>query len=551
MFLLIALAAWGQKVCPDTLVYSVCDVVFELNDAEAKDHPEPWKTVQLRAEVKSPRFRTFLADAFWDGGRRLLIRVSPSDDGLWELKMTSNIARFDKQILTFNGLVSELKGFIQPANVHHWRNTGTLKGHLWLGIEIWDLASAAEETFETVKAQRATHVRTLFEPVWPPDPKRFQDFEKRVLKLNADNIVVDVVLAGPNGALIKALPNWGVREKYIRYMLSRLAPMNVTWELVKDWETYKDARTILKDLGGLIQKIDPYNHPRSAYPLGSTAAFVKDGWMTHILCNGDEPSVPAVEHQVYPLPIVTVGKRMSTKVLWNAIAAGSYLGYGATKAIAEVLEKMRYWELEPYFDVSNGRGLALVGTEYLVVVERAGIVEVEVEKHGYDAAWIDASTGERTPMKEYKGEHYIGEPPSKDKEWLLHLSREGRKEGMLKSYKFESEPLLMQVAEVDPKRIPFTIDMKDNADLKADAATPFVISITKDSRATRFMQYLITADVPTELQGMRVITTKDKGTMLLPASLATRFPAVLNVRVTGLNSNGKLYVVDRLVRLVK
>ena len=80
---------------------------------------------------------------------------------------------------------------------------------------------------------------------------------------------------------------------------------------------------------------------------------------------------------------------------------------------------------------------------------------------------------------------------------------------------------------------------------------PYEVKITKDSRATRFMQYLITADVPTELQGMRVITTNPKGTMVLPSGLAGKFPAVLYLRVTGINSNGKLYFVDRIVRLVK
>lgn len=538
-------------MCPDTPVYSVCDIVFELNDAEAKAHPEPWKSVQLSAEVKSPRFRTFLAYAFWDGGRKLVVRVTPTDDGTWELKLTSNLSRFDNQTLQFKGVPSEAPGFLQKANVHHWRYTGSLKQHLWLGMELWDLAGAAEEAFETVKAQKITHVRTLFEPAWPPNPTRFQDFEKRLARLNSDGVVVDVVLAGPDGALVKALPDWGTREKYFRYALSRLAPYNVTWELVKDWETYRDARALLKDIGLLFIKIDPYNHPRSAYPVGSTSAFARDGWMTHLLVNGEDPAVIAVEHQTYALPVIAVGKRSGTKLMWNAIASGSYPGYGATKAMADVLGNMRYWELEPYFDVSNGRAVALLGTEYLHVVERPGIVEVEVEKHGYDIAWVDPSTAERAPMKEYKGEHFIGEPPSKDKDWLLHISREGRKEGMLKSYKFESQPTLMQEVELDPKRIPFTIDIKDSADLKADSPVPFTISITKDTRATRFMQYLITADVPTEMQGMRVITTKDKGTMTLPSGLASKFPAVMNLRVSAINANGKLYYIDRIVRLVK
>ncbi len=543
--LLLGISLWAQAPCPDTPAFSTCDIDFTLNPGES------WTSAQITAEVKNPRFRTFLTEAFWDGGSKLVLRVTPTNEGSWDLKLTSNIPRFDNLSIKFNALPSEARGFIQPANVHHWRYTGTLKAHLWLGMEIWDLPSAAEESFLTAKTQKASHVRTLFAPQWPPDPASFQAFEKQVRALNSDGIIVDIVLAGPDGALTKALPDTATRDKYIRYAMSRLAPYNVTWEIVKDWESYPNGRVLLKELGALIKRWDPYDHPRSAYPLGSTAAFAKDGWMTHILCNSDDPAVPALEHQTYAFPIISVGKRNSTKALWQAISAGSYLGYGATKAISEALEDTRFWELEPYFDVSNGRALALEGTEYLLVVDRPGIVEMEVEKHGYDTAWINASSGENTHLKDFKGEHFIGEPPARTGDWLLHLSREGRKEGMLKSVKFDSQPLMMQEAEVDPKRIPFDINIKDSTDIRAGVAIPYEIRITKDSRATRFMQYLITADVPTESQGMRVISTQSKGTLILPPSLATKFPAVLNLRVAGMNANGKIYFIDRIVSLIK
>jgi hypothetical protein len=549
ILLFLAVAGAAQNPCPDTLVFSTCDITFELDAAESAAHPDPWRTVQISAEVKSPRFRTFIAQAFWDGGRKLVLRVTPTDDGLWELKLSSNIARFDKLNLSFKGLPGELPGFLERANVHHWRYTGSRQPHLWLGAEVWDFRSAAEESFATIKAQGATHIRTLLEPAWPPDPARFAAFEKRVQSLNADGIVVDIVLAGPGGALLRALPDWNTRERYFRYLLSRLAPLNVTWEIVKDWETYPQARGLLKDLGALIQKLDPYSHPRSAYPLSSTSAFIKDGWMTHLLVNGEDPAIPAIEHQLHGLPLVSIGKRQSLRTLYSATFAGAYPGYGATRALASLLGKTRYWDLQPYFDVSNGRCLALIGTEYLVYVDRPGIVEVEVEKHGYDAAWVDAATGERTPLKEFKGEHFIAETPSKDREWILHLSREGRKEGMLKSYKFESTPVFLQEVEVDPKRVPFSTTLNDNANLKAGSPVSLSLTITRDTRATRFMQYLVTADVPTEMQGMQVFSTNGQTPVVFPAALAARLPAVLSIRILAMNSNGKLYSLDRIVRL--
>ncbi len=98
----------------------------------------------------------------------------------------------------------------------------------------------------------------------------------------------------------------------------------------------------------------------------------------------------------------------------------------------------RYWELEPYFDLDGGRALALDGVEYIVYIVKAGPVEVTVKNHSYDVAWIDSATGERTKTKGFKGEHFVGEPVSKAHDWVLHISREGHKESMLKSYKFDS-----------------------------------------------------------------------------------------------------------------
>ena len=541
----------AQTPCQDIRAFSPCDVVFELSPEEARAHPEPWRTLKLNAEVKSPRFRTFIAENFWDGANRLVLRFTPTEAGAWELLVSSNIPRWDKQLVKLTAAESDSLGFIARANVHHWRYTGSLKPHFWHGMEIPDLASAANESLDLARASKATHVRTQVDIAWPPQPQKLRALEDKIAALNKEGIIVDLQLGAPNAALTRALPDPASRERYFKYLFSRLAPFNVTWELLRDWETYPDARTLCKELAALLKRFDPYDHPRSAYPLGSTSAFVNDGWMTHILVNADEPNIAALEHQTYPLPIVAITRRSDPKILWRAVFSGAYPGSNANAPLADVLTRTRFWELEPYFDVSNGLCLALDGTEYLVLMERPGIVEVEVQKHSYDTAWLRPDNAERIPQKDFKSEHFIGEPPDKSGIWLLHLSRESRKEGMLKSYKFESQPMLMQDTETDPKRVPFTININDNADLPAGKPIPFEIKIVKDSRATRFMRYLVTADVPTEPQGMRVVSTQDKGTFTLPAALATRFPAVLNLKITGMNANGKIYSLDRVVRLVR
>src|SRR5579871_3044813 len=62
----------AQTACANTPAYSTCEMVFELSEAEAAAHADPYVNVDLKAEFRSPRHRTFLQPAFWDGGRRLV-----------------------------------------------------------------------------------------------------------------------------------------------------------------------------------------------------------------------------------------------------------------------------------------------------------------------------------------------------------------------------------------------------------------------------------------------------------------------------------------------
>ncbi len=100
--------------------------------------------------------------------------------------------------------------------------------------------------------------------------------------------------------------------------------------------------------------------------------------------------------------------------------------------------------------------MALEDVEYVNYIEHPGPpVEVTVEKHGYDVQWLNPATGESLEQKKYSGEHFTGEAPDASHPWVLYIAREGHKEGMLKSYKFESRPVPVQEVETDAKKIPF------------------------------------------------------------------------------------------------
>jgi hypothetical protein len=63
--------------------------------------------------------------------------------------------------------------------------------------------------------------------------------------------------------------------------------------------------------------------------------------------------------------------------------------------------------------------------------------------------------------------------------------------------------------------------------------------------------WLWTGDVSADGQGFRVLGTGQKGTFRIPTGMARSFPAVLALRLYGMNANGKVYAIDRTYRLSK
>ena len=172
---LVALAAAAlrlsaQSPCANTPTYSTCDMVFELNDAEFAAHPHPYLSVDIHAEFRSPRFKTYLMPAFWDGGRRMVIRFSPTEAGDWIYRITSNIPRFEGQTGSFPAKASQAPGFVIPANLHHWAYTeineiGGNIPHLWMGDTSLRFAFLDDAAFRQIvdarAAQKFNHMRGL------------------------------------------------------------------------------------------------------------------------------------------------------------------------------------------------------------------------------------------------------------------------------------------------------------------------------------------------------------------------------------------------------
>ena len=212
----------------------------------------------------------------------------------------------------------------------------------------------------------------------------------------------------------------------------------------------------------------------------------------------------------------------------------------------------RHWELEPYFDVDGGRAIGLDEVEFLVYMEKPANLEVTLIKHKYNMRWFNPVSGEQIELKDYKGESFTGTPPDNSHDWVLQLSRDGRKQGMLKSFKFASyqEPPVQEV-ETNSARIPFEIVKPEGTEMQTSQPIAFEVRIKRQTRATRTMLYVWTGEVVVDGEGVRVLATGPEGTFRFPKELVKRWPAALNLRLTALNANGKAYSIDRVFKLVQ
>ena len=230
----------------------------------------------------------------------------------------------------------------------------------------------------------------------------------------------------------------------------------------------------------------------------------------------------------------------------------------------EFVSRIRWWDVEPFYDVSAGRALALElppedivydkpeGVEYIVYLEKPGPVEVTVQRHSYNVYWFDPASGNLVKeKKEFKGLLFQGQPPDTSKPWVLHLSRDGKKEGMLRNEKFESRRPTVQEVEANPTKIPYELAEPTARDLPAGRPVKYSIRLTRETKASKAMLYLLTGEVVRDAQGARVLATGKDGTFTIPPSILKQYPGTMVLRIYGLNGVGKLYQADMLVTVTE
>jgi hypothetical protein len=568
-------AAWAQTVCPPTPRYSTCDLVFDVPSANG-DQP-----LDLHAEFRSPKHATALVNAFWDGGTKWVIRFTPTEAGPYTFRLSGALNSLNGKEGQFMATADEKNdrtGWLRPANVHHFAfiEGNNRTPHLWMGAVVPEYPSMDLARWKSLVDTRAQQhfnhlaVTLVDESVAAGfrSPAFYQTAEEKIRYANDRGIIVDLAFFGPNGLMNRLLPSHNDRQKWFTYALSRLAAFDVTWQGLEEWESYDNGRQLLKEMADYLNQLDPYKHTRSTRTSATSAALADDGWLAYRSYQTADDQVSAVEQQIYQFPAVNNFAAGATEAntfrsrLWNATADGQYpaalvpneQAANEMKVWYDFMAETRHWELEPFFDVENGRGVALDGVEYVIYVEKPGPVTVTPEKQSYDVEWLNPINGERVKAKEKgKGEVLTLSPPDTAHDWVLHISREGHKASMLRSYKFDSRdpPLELQVVEGNPDKVPFDIVEPSTDTLSLSQPAHFSVKLKRETKALRSVKYEWTGEVTVSERSYRVIGTGAQGTFHIPPGITADYPAALHVRLTGMNGLGKVYILDRNYTLNK
>jgi len=570
----LAAIAGAQTVCPPTPEFTPCDLVFDIPSATGD------RLLDLQAEFRSPHQSTGLVKAFWDGGTRWIIRYTPAESGSYAWRVTSSVPGLGGKEGQFTATPVDKPGWLRAANVHHFAfvdaaNQNNLTPHLWMGAVVPGFSSMSQSQWQSLvdtrAAQHFNHLGvTLVDEASASNfqsPEFFHAAEEKLRYANQKGIIVDLAFFGPNGLVDRLLPTHNDRTKWFTYALSRLAAYDVTWQGIEGWESYDNGRELLKEIGDYLSALDPYKQTRSTRTNASSGPLVDDGWLRYRSYQTPDDAVGAIDQQIYQYPAVNnfAGEPVDADTfrhrLWNATMNGQYPSAAIPNEQAanemkiwyEFMEGTRHWELEPFFDADNGRGLALEEVEYIVYVERPGPVTVKLEKHSYDGRWFNPATGQSVKLKEIKTEVFTGEPPDRTHDWVLQISREGHKASMLKSYKFDSrEPgIVMQEVEGNPDKVPFDVVEPSGESISLSRPAPYSIKLKRETKALQHMMYEWTGEVTVDNRSYRVIGTGPGGTFNIPGNIARDYPAALHIRILGMNGLGKVYALDRNYTLTK
>ncbi|MGL5928087.1 MAG: DUF5605 domain-containing protein [Dermatophilaceae bacterium] len=344
---------------------------------DGPSHGNPFVDVDLTARfTRGDTVAT--AGGFYDGDGRYVIRFLPERPGRWEFAVSSTARSLD-------GLAGVVEVGEEPAGhgpvrvarrFHFAHADGTV--HIPLGTTAYGWAhqeaDLRERTLHTLASSPFTKIRmTVFpkhylyaheDPERFPFPRRedgswdverfdvefFRAFERCIIRLGELGIEADVILLHPYDRWGFADLGHAVDDRYLRYVVRRLAAYpNVWWSMANEYDLL--ASKTLDDwerMGRLVAAEDPTGHLLSIHN-GAALFDHTRPWITH--CSVQRTDVYRTAENVlewrqrYGKPVLVdecgyegdldqgwgslTGEELVRRS-WEGAVRGGYVGHGET-----------------------------------------------------------------------------------------------------------------------------------------------------------------------------------------------------------------------------
>lgn len=334
----------------------------------------PFLDVQFSVEFRRD-YRKLTVAGFYDGEGVYRVRFMPDTVGEWTFTTHSNAPALNGKTERFH-CTSPSTGNHGPVTIRNTHHFGYADGTAYYPFGTTCYAwthqtpELEEQTLATLKNSPFNKIRMCVFPKWyaynreePPRypfertpagendfarfrPEFFRHLEQRIGDLKSLGIQADLILFHPYDKWGYAAMPAEVNERYLRYVIARLAAFrNVWWSLANEWDFVKTKTLADWDrLFHIVQESDPYQHLRSIHN-GKVLYDHAKPWVTHASIQGDEFDKTQAWLTEYRKPVIfdeckyegniprrwgDISAQEMVRRCWLATIAGAYTGHGET-----------------------------------------------------------------------------------------------------------------------------------------------------------------------------------------------------------------------------